>query len=173
MGKSGATNDAGASGFPQQPLRKRDCIFGGSPNELSPVRFWTCQSKNRFEQNRPGKIDLAKSTSAKTTWPPARVSSSAPPRDIEFDRRTLWRRQFDIRRARAWIGHALHLGLEIRSLLDQRRRNVRIRGCLREFEKGCCLTLEILPADHCFYPRLPARVDMREAGESFPRCDTK
>jgi hypothetical protein len=50
---------------------------------------------------------------------------------------------------------------------------LRIRCCLGEFEKEACLTLYILPADHCCYPRLPARTNMREAAESFLRSATK
>lgn len=61
----------------------------------------------------------------------------------------------------------LHPRLEIGGLFDQRCRHFRIRCCLGEFEKDGCLTLYVLPADHFSYPRLPTRVDMREAGESF------
>jgi hypothetical protein len=50
---------------------------------------------------------------------------------------------------------------------------LRIRCCLGEFEKEACLTLYILPADHCCYPRLPTRINMREAEESFLRSVTK
>ena len=32
VGKSGVSNDAGTSGFPQQELGKHHCLFGGSPN---------------------------------------------------------------------------------------------------------------------------------------------
>ena len=53
---------------------------------------------------------------------------------------------------RARVGHLLHPGLEIHSLFDQRRRDLRIRCCLGEFEKDACLTLYILPADHFFIP---------------------
>ena len=74
---------------------------------------------------------------------------------------------------RARVGHLLHPGLEIHSLFDQRRRDLRIRCCLGEFEKDACLTLYILPADHFFYPQLPARMDMQKAGISFRRCVTK
>ncbi len=64
-------------------------------------------------------------------------------------------------------------GLEIDGLFDQRRRHLRIRRCLGEFEKDGCLTLYILPADHFFIPGCLPRVDMRKAGKSFQGNVTK
>src|SRR5258707_7983085 len=55
---------------------------------------------------------------------------------------------FNVRRSRASVRQVVHLGLEFGGLLDQARRGIRIRDCLGEFEKRCCLTRQMMPADH-------------------------
>jgi hypothetical protein len=50
------------------------------------------------------------------------------------------------------------LGLEFGGLLDEDRCHIRIRDCAGEFEERCCLTRQIMPADHFVVSSLQSAV---------------
>jgi len=52
-----------------------------------------------------------------------------------------------------WQGGFVNLGFEIGGFIEKASRNFRIPDCFGEIQKRYRLTRQVLPSEHCIFPR--------------------